>query len=377
MSLEKSISMEAGLQSIVVEGEKPKEIKNMSICTKIKIVMTNITLPLEVNVIAEALPPALTGGWFAMFMGIFTYISSVTSEETRTVRIGAVNMLLNVGICVGISMSGILYETIGFYGVYSLSLVMYFSGLTYGICFVKDINEIEMEKGIQKETKEKKNFLLDFFDIKHVIQTLKVAFKTGEHNRRTRVSVIMILVMVVIGPMHGEMNVAYYFVRYKFGWSSIDYSLFSTFQFVAHTVGTLFSLAFFTKFLKVDDTVLGMLSSGSKIIGALFYAFAPTPYFYYAGAIAEMLNGTSFIAMRSIVSKLVPSNELGQINSLFGVAEAIIPLVYGPLYSKIYAKTIETFPGAFFLVGGVLTAPAIIIFIWLYFEHQKDKKEEK
>lgn len=32
---------------------------------------------------------------------------------------------------------------------------------------------------------------------------------------------------------------------------------------------------------------------------------------FYSGAIAEIFNGTSFIAMRSIVSKLVPPDELG------------------------------------------------------------------
>lgn len=161
-------------------------------------------LPLQVNIMAEALPPGLTGGWFAMFMGVFTYISSVTSEKNRTVRIGAVNMFLNVSICIGISLSGILYEKIGFYGVYFLSLIMYFSALTYGTFFVKDIREIEMEKGIYKSSEKKKNIIADFFDFNHVKKTLTVCFKKGKRNRRTRICVIMVLVMVVIGPMHGK-----------------------------------------------------------------------------------------------------------------------------------------------------------------------------
>ncbi|XP_018573988.1 uncharacterized protein LOC108913018 isoform X2 [Anoplophora glabripennis] len=404
MALEKAISVEAGLQSMTVEVEESQEEKNMSFCTKVKVILSNITiepilfcyvlpsvmasvttqnltlekscrvnlrldegicdalaarnesypnyktseemvqklsanmmiwkniiqsllpaflllflgswsdrhkrrkpcilnpilgevamtigfllctyffyeLPLEVNIMAEAIPPGLTGGWFAMFMGVFTYISGVTSEKNRTVRIGAVNMFLNVSVCIGISLSGILYEKIGFYGVYSLALTMYFTALIYGTFFVKDIREIEMEMGIYKANNEKKkNIILDFFDYNHVKKTIMVCFKKGKKNRRTRICVIMILVMVVIGPMHGEMNVVYFFVRYRYGWNSVDYSLFSTFQFVAHTIGTLFSLAFFTKFLKMDDAVLGMISSGSKIIGCLFYAFAPTPFWYY------------------------------------------------------------------------------------------------
>ncbi|KAJ8943028.1 hypothetical protein NQ318_022572 [Aromia moschata] len=335
-------------------------------------------LPMELNAISESLPPALTGGWFAMFMGTFTYISGVTSEETRTIRIGAVNMFMNVSLCVGIALSGVCYEKLGFYGVYALALAIYSVGLVYGIFFVKDIDEIERERGVVVENRKGngKSFLKDFFDTKYVVETFRVAFKKGERNRRARVCMIMILVMVIIGPMHGEMNVYYYFVRYKYGWDSIDYSIFSTFQFVTHTIGTLFSLAFFTNFLKVDDAILGIISNSSKILAAFIYAFAPTPLIFYAGAVAEMLNGTSFIAMRAIVSKLVPPEELGQINSLFGVAEAIVPLVYGPLYSKIYAATIEFFPGAFFLAGGILTTPSIFVFFWLYLEHKKDRNAE-
>jgi MFS transporter, PCFT/HCP family, solute carrier family 46, member 3 len=44
----------------------------------------------------------------------------------------------------------------------------------------------------------------NFFDINHVKDTFRVAFKKGEGNRRMRVAMLMIVVCVVIGPMHGE-----------------------------------------------------------------------------------------------------------------------------------------------------------------------------
>ncbi|KAI4458410.1 MFS transporter [Holotrichia oblita] len=95
------------------------------------------------------------------------------------------------------------------------------------------------------------------------------------------------------------------------------------------------------------------------------------------GSIVEIFNGTSFIAMRSIASKLVPTEELGKVNSLFGVCEALMPLVYGPMYSATYAATMETMPGAFLLLGGGLTVPAVIIFGWMYIQHRRDAKELK
>lgn len=120
----------------------------------------------------------------------------------------------------------------------------------------------------------------------------------------------------------GEMNVMYLFVRYKFKWNEIDYSIFATFGFVVHiigkfrlifcnffafffafycykfliysyffTIGTIFSLVFFSKFLKLDDTVLGAISSISKILSGFIYAYAPTPTIFYLGE--NLLNSST------------------------------------------------------------------------------------
>lgn len=40
---------------------------------------------------------------------------------------------------------------------------------------------------------------------------------------------------------------------------------------------------FFSKFLKLDDALLGMISSLSKISASIVYAFAPTETIFYVG----------------------------------------------------------------------------------------------
>lgn len=112
----------------------------------------------------------------------------------------------------------------------------------------------------------------------------------------------------------------------------------------------------------MDDAFIGIISSSSKILSSLVYGFSVQPWQMYAGSAVELLSGTSFISMRSIASKLVASDELGRVNSLLGVTESVVPLVYAPLYAKIYASTLSFLPGAFYLVGGVLTIPTLGIF---------------
>lgn len=254
------------------------------ICTCIGFLLSTYyfyQLPMEYNAFIEAVPPSLTGGWFAMFMAVFSYVSGLSSVETRTLRIGAVNLFSNVSVTIGIALSGILYNEVGSYGVFSLALAMYVTALTYALFRVKETPKKE-EVIVEKKVK-KVNPIIDFFNFKHIKETLKVAFKDGPRNRKRRICTIMILVMVIIGPMHGEMQVMYLYVRHRFKWNEIDYSLYSTFQFVIHVSGTVFSLMFFSKFLKVDDAVLGMISSMSKIAASLLYAFAPSGTIFYIG----------------------------------------------------------------------------------------------
>ncbi|PSN43506.1 hypothetical protein C0J52_13408 [Blattella germanica] len=182
----------------------------------------------------------------------------------------------------------------------------------------------------------------------------------------------MIRLLMISFFITGEMAVMYLFTRYRFNWNEVDFSIFSTYSMITNLIGTVVSVCLFSHVLKIDDALIGVMSCVSKILSSFMYAFSTKQWQIYVAPLIEILNGTSFIAMRSIASKLVPQDELGKVNSLFGVCEALMPLVYGPMYSAVYAATMHTVPGAFFLLGGGLTTPAVLIFLWMYFEHKKE-----
>ncbi|XP_055682265.1 proton-coupled folate transporter [Lutzomyia longipalpis] len=322
-------------------------------------------LPMEASGITESLFPGLTGGWFTQMMGVFSYIADITDKDNRTLRVGIVHLCVSLGFPLGMALSGILLKQIGFYGIFSISSAMYIIALFYGYYCVK-----EPQRESKPQKINEKNALLDFFDKDHVMETFTVAF-SGRN--RVRVLMLIVVVMVVIGPMHGEMSVFYLFTRYRFNWSEVEFSFFSTYSMVTHFIGTSFSVGVFSRLLKLDDALIGVISCMSKILSSFVYAFAVTNWQVYLAPIVEFLNGTSFIAMRSIASKLVNTDQLGKLNSLIGVAEALMPLVYAPMYTNVYAATMKTFPGAFFLLGGALTLPAVLIFCSMYRMHRNDK----
>lgn len=166
-------------------------------------------LPMEV-VVLEAVWPGLTGGWFTMFMGIFSYIADITTVESRTLRIGAANVFLSLGVPIGMALSGILYSKIGFYGVFSISMVCYVLSFVYGLMVIKEPPRVHTKNSAKKSLPNEKKqsslcaFVRDFFSLKHIKETFRVAFKKGSNNRQKRVIVLMVIVMVVIGPLYGE-----------------------------------------------------------------------------------------------------------------------------------------------------------------------------
>lgn len=203
------------------------------------------------------------------------------------------------------------------------------------------------------------------------------------------------------------MSLFYLFTRFKFNWSEVEFSFFQTYNMAIHligklifvffypfslcwmrfsyvtinfyfniffrvlfsfafrieTTGTTFSVSIFSSLLKIDDAIIGAIANGSKVLSSFVYAFSMVEWHMYIGPISEIVGGASSIAMRSLASKIVHKQELGKINSLFGIVESIAPLVYSPILAKVYSMTLEEMPGAFFLVGGLMTVPGIFLFL--------------
>lgn len=105
-------------------------------------------LPAEVAALTESLFPAVTGGYFTNFVGMFSYIGDITTNEERTFRLGIVNLCMMVGYPFGSALSGILLQSIGYYGVYSLSASLYLFGVIYGYYTLKDAKKKPTDQNV-------------------------------------------------------------------------------------------------------------------------------------------------------------------------------------------------------------------------------------
>lgn len=95
-------------------------------------------LPVEVTMFLEGLFGSIFGGWITTYMGIFSYISDASSEESRTFRVGIANLCLTAGGPIGSVLSGVLLNLIGYYGVFTISSLLYLFCILYGIYLIED-----------------------------------------------------------------------------------------------------------------------------------------------------------------------------------------------------------------------------------------------
>ncbi|KAL0840665.1 hypothetical protein ABMA28_015861 [Loxostege sticticalis] len=333
-------------------------------------------LPAQVAIFFEAFFPAITGGWITTYMGAFSYISDISNEESRTFRVGIANLCLTAGGPIGSALSGVLLKHIGYYGVFGLSSVLYIFSISYGFINIHDLERPVTEKKVKRESSER-GFLKSFFDVKHVKDTLQVTFKKGPNHRRTKSILVLASIAFIYGPAYGEFTARYLFTRYRFNWDALKYSFYNTFYICVHFLGALISISIFSRRLKWHDSVLGLISNVSKIIGGLATGFARNSLEMYLAVAIEMFNATSFTALRSISSKLVSSDELGKMTAVFNLMEVLTSMVFGPLYSWIYMKTLKIDAGIMYYVSTVLTLPPILIFAWFYLQHKTNNVGNK
>ncbi|XP_047986189.1 proton-coupled folate transporter-like [Leguminivora glycinivorella] len=333
-------------------------------------------IPVQWTMFLEAIFPAITGGWITSYMGIFSYISDISSVETRTFRIGVTNLCTTAGGPIASALSGVLLHNIGYYGVFAVSGLLFLFSICYGFVFIQDPEQPVSEKEIEDKSGGVCGSLKSFFNTKHVKDTLAVAFKKGPNHRQAKSILILTCILLIHGPWYGEHSVRYLFTRYRFNWDALKYSFYNTFYILVHIVGALISISLFSRYLKWDDSVLGIISTCSKFVGAIAVALATTSLDMYIAVLLETFNATTFTAMRSITSKLVTSDELGKMTSVFNLTEVLANMMFGPVYSWLYRETLSIEPGVVYYVSAAITVIPIIIFVWLFTQRKKNDNTE-
>ncbi|CAO1438455.1 unnamed protein product [Diamesa serratosioi] len=133
-------------------------------------------------------------------------------------------------------------------------------------------------------------------------------------------------------------------------WTIAECSLYESAATALTIVGSIFGLVVLKKMLKVPDTYIAVLSLVSLILESTLKTFAFLPWHFYATSGICLFKNLFSPMLRSMVSRLVPVNEIGKTFAIVAFLQAFAALPGTPIYRYIYSKTLTTFPGAFQLI---------------------------
>lgn len=138
-------------------------------------------LPVEFNAFAEAVPQGLAGGGYCLITATLAHIAEEKDIEKRTMKIGAINVIIPVAIYAGYASGGVLFNLIKLYQIYLIIIVIHLFGIAYVHFRVSEVVHNE------DSLKVKKNSIFGIFNLNHVRKTLMFLFMGGDKTRRRKV----------------------------------------------------------------------------------------------------------------------------------------------------------------------------------------------
>ena len=150
-----------------------------------------------------------SGGLLTMLVSTMSYISDISTPESRTTRISILYASSNIGSLIAFTLSGVIFDHSGFIVMYSICISLSLLGIVYTIVRVKDIKQRQDVKS-SVDTKEagkdvnsdptKKEKWTKYWNISHVKDVVMVTVTKRENNHRAHIlAVLTILLLYIFG----------------------------------------------------------------------------------------------------------------------------------------------------------------------------------
>ncbi|GBP07931.1 hypothetical protein EVAR_78084_1 [Eumeta japonica] len=283
-----------------------------------------------------AIPFSLTGGFCALITGALSYMADITTEKERTFRISLLEAGLLTGTIFGTLGSPYLLDLIG--GVPSLVIVAV--GYTFGYVFTV----LWIPESIQVT---EKGSLSSLFDVSLVKDMVKSCIKKRP-NKGRRIFILLTVCCTFSVPYTSGLD--YLYTRNKLQWSLETFSIFMVVTTLLSVVGLIVGVGVLQKKLKINDLWLTMLSHASSIVDFIIKAFATVTWHMYFGTSISLFRALSQPILRSMLSKLMPIEDMAKIFSLLSISNVAVPMVAAVIFNPLYYATLNDFPGAIYMV---------------------------
>ena len=344
------------------------------------------TLPLEFFFFDSI--GSLFGGSTVYYLGVYSYGTTVTKPKERAHRLARLDGVETLAIIIGTLLSPIIFKNFGYFGNYAISAVLFAISIFYLVCFVKEpiqrrpaeSNEVEVPKQ-RPATKTVCQLVTELFGkfrmflIKAVLIPLRDMWSVATKDRKTILKFLIFLQFFCYGMylftlmMH---QLVYLYLLLVFdGYSETDYAHFQIFMSLVSFVCLMVIMPIFSGKFEVHDGLMLFVISVCEVSSALVLPFTTEVWQFYVAFAVGSMGYCKYAVVRSLLSRCIDTDEVGKVFSILSVIASVAPIGGNPVFRQLYNKTIDTFPGAIFILFAALLSLAGMVNLFLYFMRDK------
>lgn len=309
---------------------------------------------------------SVMGGWPSLLTATLCYITDTTEESKRAYRLTLIEMIIFIGVLFGSLSCSIILSIADATTVFIISASCAMLASFIVIAFVEE--SVDVPRNVT--TCEKIKSLISPVNL---VVMLKTCFKRRSFKERRILLCLILILMLTVFTFNGQATVGYLFERVKFGWTLKDHNYYDSTNIILTISGAVIGLTLLKKTFKMSDMSLTCLALFSGLADALLKAFAFEPWHMYTISSISLFRILSSPMCRTLISSIIPQNEIGKIFSITTSFEALSSFAAAPLYTFVYDSTFTTFAGAFFLITSAVYL--INIMLALYASSMKKIRE--
>ncbi|XP_055524022.1 proton-coupled folate transporter-like isoform X2 [Wyeomyia smithii] len=304
------------------------------------------------------IPVAFLGGCSVFNVGVYSYIHDITNQHNRTVRMGVLHGCTMLGVLCGLLVSRYLSEFT------SLSVLFIVSALTALISIIYLTAALE-ESTTVDQTFSYIDKLKAIFNITLICRIMTTVTKTRPHFERSITWLLIVLGGLVEFASAGRV-LFFLYTRYEFQWNTNSYRLWLAAEFATIMLGNMFGIAVLKKMFKVSDVALLTISTINHIIDYLIKGLSWQDWQLYL-TILTPLKGTDGAAVRSILSAILPKEDVGKTYAIDFCMKAVMPILSLFSLTYLYNYTIDRAPSLYLLVIGAVFGVNLLIIGIIHF----------
>jgi len=304
---------------------------------------------------------AFSGGVITEISACLSYISDISTESDRSLRLLVLELSLAFGVAVSSIGAGYIIQDYGFFWAFMLSFAAFTLIALFTAVLLKETVVVVEDANV--------------FSMSHLIETWHLYSRDTDSKRRWKLWMLLIIISLVAMSDIGASDVTTYFlIEYPLCFTSTMVGFYGALSFVSPTLLSLVFARLFSGCL--SDTMLIVLGCMSDVAAKALLATAHTTFIVYSATLVVFGSGLIAPLCRSLSSKLVYKNELGALFAAITFGQQLMQALGRVVFNLVYAHTVSVFAGTVFVISAGILLLTLLIAIWLHVGVKKQNRSE-